>query len=111
VVLFGAPRPGEDAGRWRLRIHTAWQRALWVANGGGATMVVETHGGTSGLLQLGSLGLPRLELAWDVAHSAAAGEHWRTSLQYAQSRLAHVHIKDWKRTEVGWDRDVELFHG
>src|SRR5690606_20535612 len=54
-VFIDDPRPGEDDRRWRLRIHTAWQRALWVANGGGATMVVENHGGTSGLLQLGSL--------------------------------------------------------
>jgi sugar phosphate isomerase/epimerase len=70
-------------------------------------IALETHDAFSSTTSvaelLGRIDNPRLVAIWDLHHTFQAGESPDEAVELLGNRLAHVHVKDARRRENGWE--------
>ena len=94
-----APEPPEVVNDW---VAEALSRAAPTAEQAGVTIVLETHDAFSSARRVAAVldrvNSPRVAALWDSHHPYRVGEMPQDVIEALGPRIAHVHVKDARRT-------------
>ena len=97
-----APEPPEVVNDW---VAEALARAAPTAEQAGVTVVLETHDAFSSARRVAAVldrvDSPRVAALWDSHHPYRVGETTQDVIEALGPRIAHVHVKDARRTTPG----------